>query len=199
MEDQFNDLINGYIENKVGVAEFFIPTSLATQLRNHLLALQKQNELQSAGTGNQKIALQDKSIRGDLIYWLDRAHNNVNENAFLDIIDQFILHLNRNCYTGITGYEFHYAIYPAGSFYVKHKDQFRATAQRQYTMIFYLNEDWLSKDGGQLCIHHLTHMEHIDPLSGRCIFFKSSELEHEVLLAHKARMSITGWLRIDTI
>ena len=192
MEDHFNTLINGYIENKVGVAEFFIPDILATQLRKHLLDLQSLNELQSAGTGNQKIALQDKSIRGDLIYWLDRKHNNFSENAFLDLIDQFILHLNRTCYTGITGYEFHYALYPAGSFYIKHKDQFRDTAQRQYTMIFYLNEDWISKDGGQLCIHHYAHTENIDPLSGRCVFFKSSELEHEVLLAHKARMSITG-------
>jgi SM-20-related protein len=192
LEDHFNTLINGYIENKVGVAEFFIPDILATQLRKHLLDLQSLNELQSAGTGNQKIALQDKSIRGDLIYWLDRKHNNFSENAFLDLIDQFILHLNRTCYTGITGYEFHYALYPAGSFYIKHKDQFRDTAQRQYTMIFYLNEDWISKDGGQLCIHHYAHTENIDPLSGRCVFFKSSELEHEVLLAHKARMSITG-------
>ena len=27
--------------------------------------------------------------------------------------------------------------------------------------------------------------------------FKSSELEHEVLVTNKPRMSITGWLKVD--
>jgi SM-20-related protein len=33
-------------------------------------------------------------------------------------------------------------------------------------------------------------------MNGKGVFFKSGELEHEVLLANKMRMSITGWLKI---
>jgi SM-20-related protein len=34
-------------------------------------------------------------------------------------------------------------------------------------------------------------------MSGKSVFFKSSELVHEVLTTNKPRMSITGWLKVD--
>jgi SM-20-related protein len=152
--------------------------------------------MQSAGTGNGIVSVQDKLFRSDLIYWLDRSHHNAIENLFLDIMDQFVVYLNETCYTGITEYEFHYALYEKGSFYKKHVDQFQSSDLRKYSMIFYLNEGWEKEDGGQLCIHHEGgSLEMITPLSGKMVFFKSNELQHEVLLANKARMSITGWLK----
>jgi SM-20-related protein len=66
-------------------------------------------------------------------------------------------------------------------------------------MIMYLNEDWQASDGGELCIHHTDSLQHIAPENGKIVFFKSSELEHEVLLSHKPRMSITGWLKTDQV
>jgi SM-20-related protein len=62
-------------------------------------------------------------------------------------------------------------------------------------MIMYLNDDWKENDGGVLCIHHQNRIEKISPVSGKSVFFKSSELEHEVLVSNKLRMSITGWLK----
>jgi hypothetical protein len=44
LEDHFNTLINGYIENKVGVAEFFIPDILATQHQVGLLGSPKSKQ-----------------------------------------------------------------------------------------------------------------------------------------------------------
>ncbi len=64
-------------------------------------------------------------------------------------------------------------------------------------MIMYLNAQWELKDGGELCIYHTDHTQTIAPLNGTCVFFKSSELEHEVLITNKPRLSITGWLRTD--
>jgi SM-20-related protein len=111
-------------------------------------------------------------------------------------MDKFVRYLNRTCYTGITGYEFHYALYEQGSFYKRHLDQFKNNTSRAYSIIMYLNADWQEKDGGELVLYHLDHIQTIAPMNGKCVFFKSSELEHEVLITHQPRMSITGWLKV---
>ncbi len=63
-------------------------------------------------------------------------------------------------------------------------------------MIMYLNAGWQQGDGGELSIHHSSGVQNVAPISGKSVFFKSSELEHEVLVTNKPRMSITGWLKI---
>lgn len=73
--------------------------------------------MKNAGTGNEKDILQHKLIRSDKISWLDRNHNDLFENKYLDLIERFVIFLNTTCYTGITGFELHYAMYEAGSFY----------------------------------------------------------------------------------
>lgn len=153
--------------------------------------------LLGAGTGNDSNVVYDRSVRGDQIYWLDRAHNTPCENDFFDLIDTFVNYLNQTCYTGITGYEFHYTLYAEGSFYKKHLDKFKNNNSRKYSMIMYLNTDWQEADGGALCIHHTDRQQNINPENGRAVFFKSSDLEHEVLHTYKPRMSITGWLKVN--
>lgn len=197
MDKIFDTLINSYLDDKVGIAENFLSISLAASLKENLNLLYLENKLRLAGIGNETLINQDKKIRGDRVYWLDRKHENLHENAFLDLIDRFVLHLNSTCFTGITGYEFHYAYYEAGSFYKKHIDQFKNNDSRQYTMIFYLNENWELKDGGELCIHHIGNQQNISPQNGKSIFFRSNELLHEVLTTNKERLSITGWFKIN--
>ena len=150
-----------------------------------------------AGTGSAANLVQDKTIRSDRIYWLDREHNDASENAFFDMMDAFVIHLNSSCYTGITGYEFHYTLYTPGSFYKKHTDRFRNNDSRQFSMIFYLNPDWVEGDGGELCVYNDEVRQLVSPLNGRVVFFKSNELAHEVLVTHKPRLSVTGWLKRD--
>lgn len=193
----FDKLINSFIDDKVGISENFLSTALSTSLKENLNLLFLENKLRLAGIGNDLLINQDKKIRGDKVYWLDRKHENVSENNFLDLIDLFVLHLNSTCYTGITGYEFHYAYYETGSFYKKHIDQFKNNASRQYTMIFYLNENWKRSDGGELCIHHTDKLQNISPKNGKSVFFKSSEVLHEVLTTNKERFSITGWFKTN--
>ena len=195
MQKIFNTLIDSFIDNKVGIAENFLSEDLARNLKENLMSHYSGNRLRSAGTGNDIQVVHNKSVRSDIIYWLDRKHNNPHELIFFDLMDSFISYLNSTCYTGITGYEFHYTRYEEGSFYKKHLDQFRNNDSRQFSMIMYLNEDWQKKDGGELCIHHPDSLQHISPVNGKTVFFKSSELEHEVLLTNKPRMSITGWLK----
>lgn len=195
MVETFNSLIDSFIQDKVGITNNFLSISLAAHLKENLIQLYQDNLMRAAGTGNEVITNHDKLLRSDVIYWLDRSHNNLHENAFFDLLDSFVLYLNSTCYTGITGYEFHYALYESGSFYTTHIDQFQQNGSRAFSMIMYLNADWKLGDGGELQIHHADHLQNISPTNGKSVFFKSSELAHEVLLTHVPRMSITGWLK----
>ena len=197
MEKIFDCLIDSFIEDKVGVAEGFLSASLSAHLKDNLIALFENKKLVHGGVGNDVLVNQDKLIRSDVIYWLDRKHDNQYENDFFDLMNRFVAYLNRTCYTGITGYEFHYTLYEPGTFYKKHIDQFQHNGSRQYSMIMYLNAGWKIEDGGELRIYHADEEQNISPNSGKSVFFKSSDLAHEVLLTNKQRMSITGWLKIN--
>ncbi len=195
MHKIFDTLIDSFIENRVGITDNFLHTSLANSLKENLLLLYKDNNFLNAGTGNDNHVAHDKLFRSDMIYWLDRSHNNAFENQFFDIMDAFIIYLNATCFTNIKNYEFHYTVYEKGSFYKTHIDQFKNNDSRQFSMIMYLNENWEEGDGGELSVHHNDGVQNISPVNGKSIFFKSNELAHEVLITHKIRMSITGWLK----
>ncbi|MCR8560099.1 2OG-Fe(II) oxygenase [Mucilaginibacter sp. BJC16-A38] len=197
MELIFNELIDSYLSDKVGVTKDFLSVALAADLTANLHRLYDGDKLLSAGTGNKPLVNHNKQLRGDKIHWLDRLHKDVHEDAFFDLMDLFVAYLNQTCYAGITGYEFHYTLYEKGSFYGRHLDRFKNNGDRAYSMVMYLNKGWIKKDGGELRIYHLDKQQDIEPLNGNSIFFKSDELEHEVLLTNKSRMSITGWLKTN--
>ncbi len=159
MEKIFNTLIDSFIGSKVGIVNNFLSVQLAKDLKNNLIRLHQNQLMFAAGTGNDHLIVHDKLVRGDMIHWLDRKHHDKHEDAFFDVMDSFILHLNRTCYAGITSYEFHYTLYESGSFYKKHIDQFQQNGSRAYSMVMYLNEDWIPDDGGELCIHHVDRQQ----------------------------------------
>ncbi len=195
MIQEFDVLINSFIDNNVGIADHFLSENLSGRLQQNIHYLQQEGSMHYAGIGNDKVAPATQQMRGDKIYWLDKKNNNSNELEFLDRIESFISHLNETCYAGINDYEFHYAVYEPGSAYKKHKDQFKTDNNRKYSLICYLNDDWLATDGGQLLIYQNEAAQSIEPNAQKAVFFKSNEMEHEVLLAHRPRMSITGWLK----
>lgn len=195
MENNFEHLIESFIKENIGIDEHFITNDLSQHLKQNILNLLDNNQLVAAGTGNHQKLNHDTEVRSDLIYWLDRKHENEYENDFFDQIDDFVKYLNRSCFAGITSYEFHYSLYEAGSFYQKHLDQFKNNANRKYSMISYLNDDWNENDGGELLIYQNYNNKKITPTQGKTVFFKSNELQHEVLVTQKRRMSVTGWLK----
>jgi SM-20-related protein len=197
LQQDFETLINSFIENKIGICDHFIQENLATHLKMNLLSLHQQKLLLKAGVGNDAKLQVDKLIRSDSIYWLDRVHDNNYETEFLDLIDGFIKYLNMSCYAGITSSEFHYSLYEKNSFYKTHLDQFENNSSRKFSMISYLNKDWKTNDGGELMIHQNSHHQSISPIQGKTILFKSNELLHEVLLTNQRRFSITGWLKTN--
>lgn len=197
MANHFDVLINSFIENAVGIDNHFLSSELSEGLRQNIVQLHSENKMRPAGIGNSKIKDPHQQERSDSIYWMDSSHDNVHEQNFLQSMEQFIAYLNATCYTGITSYEFHYALYAEGSFYKRHKDQFDNNSSRKYSLISYLNTQWEEKDGGQLLLYNKGKVQQVLPQSETTVFFKSNEMEHEVSVAHRSRMSIAGWLKSD--
>lgn len=195
MYKQFDLLIDSYLADKIGIAHNFLTEKLSNGLQQNIIQLQKEALMTNAGIGNQEVKDADQKMRSDKIYWLDKNHNNVFEQEFLLHIENFIGYLNRTCYAGINAYEFHYAVYEEGSYYKRHKDQFKTNSDRKYSLIFYLNNNWLAEDGGQLNIYENDTVQQIQPHAQTAVLFKSDETEHEVTRANRSRMSITGWLK----
>jgi SM-20-related protein len=195
MYQPFDLLINSYLENKVGIDTEFLSDTLSKGLQKNILQLENDGLLQSAGVGNESIKDNQQTFRGDKIYWMDKQHDNVFEQEFLHQIEGFIDHLNSTCYTGINDYEFHYALYEQGCAYKKHKDQFKNDNNRKYSLINYLNENWEEENGGKLKLYQDNGVQEVSPKSQTAVFFKSDEMVHEVMLANRSRMSITGWLK----
>jgi SM-20-related protein len=195
MEADFEDLITGFLANGIGISEHFLSDGLCEHLASNLLMLHEDDALKPAGVGNDSLLQHSQLIRKDRIYWLDKAHNDPYENQFFEKMDAFVAYLNATCYANIQSYEFHYSLYEAGDFYVKHLDQFKDNASRQYSMISYLNPDWVGKDGGELLVYQTDANQMIAPTQGKTVFFKSSALEHEVMVTNERRMSVAGWLK----
>ena len=195
MNNQFDTLIDSYLDNKVGIDTGFLNEKLSNGLQQNILQLQRDELMTAAGIGNEKTGDPKQKMRGDKIYWMDKNHHNNYEPEFLQLVEDFIVHLNGTCYTGINGYEFHYAVYEEGSFYKRHKDQFKNDSNRKYSLINYLNKNWQEEDGGQLLVYENETIRKILPQSQTAVFFKSEEMEHEVTRTNRQRMSVTGWLK----
>ena len=149
----------------------------------------------SAGIGNAAMKDTNKKVRSDKTFWLEDDSKNDAEMEFMDIIREFMGHLNRTCFTGLNACEFHYALYEEGSFFSKHKDQLRNDDHRKYSMISYLNDDWIESNGGQLIVYQDKGNNSILPTNQKTVFFQSDEIAHEVVVANRSRMSLTGWLK----
>ena len=196
MNNKFDALLDSYIEERVGIDINFLSQELSDGLCENIRRLQAENKMFSAGIGNEAIKDKDQQMRGDSICWLDKSHDNIFEQEFLTLAENFTERLNKTCYAGINSCEFHYAVYPEGSSYKKHRDSFKNDDSRKFSFINYLNNDWEEADGGQLWIHHGEHeIQRILPRSGTAVFFNSAVTAHEVTVSHRQRMSISGWLK----
>ncbi|TAE25150.1 MAG: 2OG-Fe(II) oxygenase [Cytophagales bacterium] len=199
MQPQFDPIIDGILEQGYGVDDHFLSSDEVTALARRLRERREQGQFRAAGVGNQNTLI-EKQIRGDEILWLDQATATPEEQTFLNRIGEFVQYVNQTCYLGLRDFEFHYALYPAGTFYKRHLDQFRTDSRRRLSVICYLNPDWQETDGGQLALYlpqpdGTEQTITLAPTAGRLVCFESGKLEHEVLPATRERLSVTGWLK----
>lgn len=139
----------------------------------------------------------DPAVRGDHTRWLDPG-DAVDARA-LQPLDALRGLLNRALFLGLRRVEAHYALYPPGAAYARHRDRFRDDDARVVSAVVYLNAGWREADGGALRIHRPDGGPAVDvaPLGGRLVVFRSDTIEHEVLPARRERRSIAAWLRRD--
>ena len=181
------------------VEDFFTLEEVAV-LRASLLEKYEEDAFKKAAIGNRINETIVKSIRGDVILWMDEVKANASELLFFNKINNLVSYLNKTCFLGILQKEFHYAIYPEDTFYKRHIDTFQNDDRRKLSMVCYLNEeDWQPENGGELVLYLDDNGQEIEqviyPFPGRVVIFESQIIEHEVKPVNTKRLSITGWLK----
>jgi len=182
------------------IDHFFSPVEVSV-LRASLLEKHEEDAFKKAAIGNRVNEAIKSSIRGDVILWIDEADANLSETVFFNKINDLIAYLNRTCFLGILQKEFHYALYPQGTFYKRHIDTFQNDDRRKLSIVCYLNDElWKPDYGGELILYLDNDGKEIEkviyPLPGRMVIFESQIIEHEVKpVMQNMRLSITGWLK----
>lgn len=154
-----------------------------------------------AGIGRGATHVLNTTIRGDTICWIDSVQTSEASSHFLSWTTMLQQDLNRMLYSGLNSAEFHFARYPVGQGYKKHLDQHKDQRHRKISLVLYLNPEWASTDGGELCLYapqdEHQEIQRILPQPGRLVLFRSDLFPHEVLPCSRTRCSLTGWFRTD--
>ena len=196
----YERIIEDISESKYSIVDGFFSPAEVDVLRKNLLEKYEEDNFKKAAIGNKTSEMIAKSIRGDFILWINEADAGEAEKIYFSKINSLVEYLNRTCFMGILTKEFHYAVYPEGTFYKRHLDTFQNDGRRKLSMVCYLNnENWQPENGGELSIYINTGDQEeeikIYPFPGRVVIFESQELEHEVKPVKVPRLSITGWLK----
>jgi SM-20-related protein len=192
----YEDIISDISTKKYSIIDNFFSPEEVLELRETLLEKYKEDEFKKSAIGNRVNEVIKKAIRGDVILWIDEFATNTAEFIFFKKINDFKNYLNRTCFMGINQKEFHYAIYPKGTFYKRHLDTFQNDDRRKLSIVCYLNdEDWQPENGGELVLYLENEEKVIYPFLGKMVIFESQLLEHEVKPVNTPRLSITGWLK----
>jgi SM-20-related protein len=177
----------------------FISPQLVDQLREEAERIWDSGGFRHAGVGRGTGLQIRPEVRTDRVSWLDPHAGSPAQRLYLHALEEVRQAINREVFLGLFDFEGHLAIYPPGSYYRKHLDQFRDIGRRTVSCVLYLNRDWTREDGGQLRLYTdpnaPSHYEEILPLGGQLVTFLSARFLHEVLPSRRHRVSLTGWFR----
>jgi SM-20-related protein len=183
-------------EEGFAVTNDFLPAGAIAALARDARNRDAAGEFQDAGVGRGGARRQRSDIRGDRIAWLDESEVNAATRPWWSALERLRVALNQALFLGLFCFEGHYAIYPPGAFYERHRDCFRGDDERILSCVLYLNESWTEADGGALRIYvDGGTTRDILPLGGTLVCFLSDRFEHEVLPATRERLALTGWFR----
>lgn len=196
----YEQIIDDIGKQKYAIVDHFFSSEEVDALRASILDKHEEDAFKKAAIGNKFDELIVKSIRGDVILWIEEAKSNYAEGLFFNKINNLVGYLNKTCFLGILHKEFHYAIYPKATFYKRHLDTFKNDDRRKLSFVCYLNhEDWQPENGGELVLYLDDNGQEVEkvvyPFPGRVVIFESQILEHEVKPVNTKRLSITGWLK----
>lgn len=194
MNSTFDAIADGLAENGYAVVDQFLNQD---EVQSIVALKEFQTGLKhfkKAGIGKNISHQINEAVRGDYIQWIDKNSAETSLRVYLSRLEHLIQSLNQSLFLSLKDYEVHMTIYPAGSFYKRHLDQFSRDDHRKLSVICYLNNNWSENDGGQLRIYPEGQTLDFLPVAGRLVCFRSDQIEHEVLPANRPRLSITGWI-----
>lgn len=190
---------NELLESGYSIQTDAFPATLLNNLLTSCLEKYNEGEFHQAKIGQGLEQQKITKIRGDKVLWLSPT-DSIEIEHFFTAINALRDELSNFFRISLRRTEAHFAVYPEGSFYKRHLDQFKGSNERIFTFIIYLNENWKSENGGQLRLY--TNNEEfidIEPAFGKLVCFRSDLFEHEVLKVHTKRISLTGWFRADEL
>jgi SM-20-related protein len=183
------------------LCDSYIPLALQLALARECKDLVCGDASLPAAIGRRDARRIDRTVRGDHTRWLEPGASPPQDDVlarFESLRDE----LNRTLYLNLFEVEAHFACYPSGAAYARHRDAFRASGtnspaaghERVISAVLYLNDDWQPDDGGELRLY-LSNGEcrDIAPLGGRLVLFLSADFEHEVLPPRRPRYSVAAW------
>jgi len=194
MISAFDAIVDDLATHGYAVADQFLSQSEVQAILSLEGFRMGAEHFKKAGIGKQQQHQINESIRGDYIRWIDKRSAPAELLVYLRRIDELVQFLNRTLFLSLKDYEIHMTVYPIGSFYKRHLDQFKKDDHRKLSVICYLNQNWKEENGGQLRIYLPEGPLEILPVGGRLVCFRSDQLEHEVLPASRERLSLTGWI-----
>ncbi|WP_346352167.1 2OG-Fe(II) oxygenase [Oceanimonas sp. AH20CE76] len=181
----------------IGIFPDFLDAGQVAALRDDFNRLPDW-QITPAGIGREQANHNNERIRTDKTRWLDGT--TAPQQAYLALMADLQQGVNRHLFMGLKDYECHYARYDKGDFYKKHLDAFKGRSNRRLTTVLYLNNDWQPANGGELLVYgdnSKTPLHRVTPNGGTLVCFLSERFPHEVLPAHRSRLSIAGWFRVD--
>ena len=187
-------LIEGLAARGYAVVREAVPAGVVAGLRERAKALDRAGAFAAAGVGRAGERAQRSDMRGDRIAWVGDA-NDASERAADQWLDALRVRCNRELLLGLEDVEAHYAIYPPGARYARHRDRFRDDDARVLSCVLYLNDGWTADDGGALRLYVDDEAIEVTPQGGTFVAFLAADFEHEVLPARRERVAYTGWLR----
>jgi SM-20-related protein len=187
-------IIDGLAERGFAIVDHFLSGLEVGQILETDEFQNSKLQFKRAGIGKQQDKKISEGIRGDYIHWIEPDGAPACIIRYFDRLHEIIQHANRSLYLSLKDCEIHMTIYPAGTFYKRHLDQFKSDDHRKLSVICYLNVGWREAQGGQLRMYLPQGPLDVFPLAGRLVCFRSDQIEHEVLPATHDRLSLTGWL-----
>ena len=189
-------IVEAIAADGLAVARGAIPEMLVRALCDAGRQRDAAGEFHGAAVGRGAARIERTDVRGDRIRWLEPWDAQPAETALFALVDALRVAVNEALYLGLFDFEGHYAIYPPGAGYARHRDRFRDDDARVLTLIVYLNDGWTAAHGGALrveCGGGVTR--DVAPEGGTLVAFLSDRFPHEVLPASRERLAFTGWFR----
>ncbi len=199
----FESISNDIADKGYSLRPYALPADLTSLLSQHIIELPSGN-FKRAGIGRSKDHNVNDLIRTDAISWI--TNDSEASCAWINWTESLQAYLNRRLFLGLFSFESHFAHYAKGDFYKKHKDAFKGEGNRVLSVVVYLNQQWVSSDGGELVIYDKNKPTSsvidnskitVIPNLGTIVVFLSEEFPHEVLPAKQDRYSIAGWFRLN--